>query len=187
MVIEVSPIPRGQFYTFENAIKGGSVSKGFMPGIEKGLHEAMEEGFLAGYPVVDVGIRIIDGKEHPVDSSEMAFKLAAKGSLKKAFETAGTKLLEPIMRLSVFAEEQYLGDILSDLSSKRARVIGQENLGGGIIEIDAEAPQGELQKYALDLKAITSGTGSFEVEFDHYQTLSGKLADKVIADSKATE
>ncbi len=184
VVLEVAPVPRGQFYSFQNAIKGGSVSKGYMPGIEKGLHEAMEEGFLAGYPVVDVGIRIIDGKEHPVDSSEMAFKLAAKGALKKAFETAGTKLLEPIMRLSVFAEEQYLGDILSDLSAKRARVIGQENLGGGIIEIDAEAPQGELQKYALDLKAITSGTGSFEVEFDHYQTLSGKLADKVIADSK---
>ncbi len=185
VVMEIKPIERGEYMRFENAIKGGSISKGYMPGIEKGILEAMEEGFLAGYPVVDLEARIIDGKEHPVDSSEMAFKLAGKGALKAAFEKAGVKLLEPIMNLKVFCEEQYMGDILSDLSSKRGKVSGQEPLGGGILEIDAQVPQGEMLNYSVDLRSITSGTASFEMEFDHYTPISGPIADKVIAESKA--
>ncbi|MFW5643915.1 MAG: elongation factor G, partial [Alkalispirochaeta sp.] len=117
--IRVRPLERGEEYAFANEIKGGSVSKGYVPGIEKGLHEAMEHGVLAGYPVRDVGIVLFDGKEHPVDSSEMAFKIAARGALRQAMEKCGPVLLEPIMKLSVFIEEQYLGDVLSDLSSKR--------------------------------------------------------------------
>ncbi len=185
VVMEIKPIERGEYMRFENAIKGGSISKGYMPGIEKGILEAMEEGFLAGYPVVDLEARIIDGKEHPVDSSEMAFKLAGKGALKAAFEKAGVKLLEPIMNLKVFCEEQYMGDILSDLSSKRGKVLGQEPLGGGILEIDAQVPQGEMLNYSVDLRSITSGTASFELEFDHYTPISGPIADKVIAEAKA--
>ena len=185
VIMEIKPIPRGEHMSFVNAIKGGSISKGYMPGIEKGILEAMEEGFLAGYPVVDLEARIVDGKEHPVDSSEMAFKLAGKGALKTAFESAGVKLLEPIMNLKVFCEEQYMGDILSDLSSKRGRVLGQEPLGGGILEIDAQVPQGEMLNYSVDLRSITSGTASFEMEFDHYDPISGAIADKIIAESKA--
>jgi elongation factor G len=179
VLIEIEPLERGAYYSFTNAIKGGSVSKGYIPGIEKGLHEQMEEGFLAGYPMMDIGITLIDGKEHPVDSSEMAFKLAAKGAMKMALEKAGAVLLEPIMKLSVYIENDYLGDILSDLSGKRGRVLGQEEMGH-LQMVKALVPQSELLNYAIDLKSMTSGTGSFEMEFDHYEPLSGKLADEVI-------
>lgn len=183
VLIEIEPIERGEQYSFTNAIKGGSVSKGYIPGIEKGLHEQMLEGFLAGYPVVDVGITLVDGKEHPVDSSEMAFKLAAKGAMKLAMAKAGAVLLEPIMKLSVYIENEYLGDILSDLSGKRGRVLGQEDIGH-LQLVKALVPQSELLNYAIDLKSMTSGTGSFEMEFDHYEPLSGRLADEVISSYK---
>jgi len=183
--ISVRPLERGQYYAFDNAIRGMAVSKGYIPGIEKGLHEAMEGGVLAGYPVVDVGVTLLDGKEHPVDSSEMAFKLASREALKAAMLKAHPTLLEPIMNLSVFIDEQYLGDVLSDLSSRRGRVLGQEQLGGGIIEIKAQVPQAELLRYAIDLKSVTSGTGGFEVEFDHYSPISGKIADDIIKQSEA--
>ena len=184
VIIEIMPLERGQKFSFENAIRGQAVSKGYMPGIEKGLLEGMEEGYLAGYPLVDIGSKIVDGKEHPVDSSEMAFKLAAKGALKAALEKADPVLLEPIMRLKVYVDEQYLGDILSDLSSKRGRVQGQDNLGGGIIQVYGEVPQAEMLRYAIDLRSITSGTGSFELEFDHYEAVRGKIAEDIIAKSK---
>ena len=187
VLMTIKPLPRGGNFEFINAIKGGSISKGYMPGIEKGILEAMSEGFLAGYPIDDVKATIVDGKEHPVDSSEMAFKLAGKGALKVALEKAGVKLLEPIMKLRVYVSNKYLGDILSDLSSKRARVQGQEDLGGGIIEVDAEVPQAEMLRYSIDIKSITSGTGSFDIEFDHYATISGKIADAVIKASKVEE
>ena len=180
VVIKIRPLERGEYYEFTNEIKGGSVSKGYIPGVEKGLHEAMEEGVLAGYPVVDVGISLVDGKEHPVDSSEMSFKLASKGALKAAMEKASPVLLEPVMNLSVFADEEYLGDVLSDMSSRRGRVMGQEPIGGGIMEVDAQVPQAELLRYAIDLKSITSGTASFEMQFDHYEPISGKIAEAVI-------
>jgi elongation factor G len=185
VVMQIKPLSRGEKFTFDNAIKGGSISKGYMPGIEKGLVEGMDEGYLAGYPIVDLGAVIVDGKEHPVDSSEMAFKMAAKGALRACLDKAGVVLLEPIMKLRVFGDEQYLGDILSDLSGKRGRVLGQEQLGGGIVEIDAEVPQAEMLRYAIDLRSITSGTGSFELDFDHYANLTGKNADQVIAEAKA--
>jgi elongation factor G len=185
VVMTIKPLSRGEKFSFENAIKGGSISKGYMPGIEKGLIEGMEEGFLAHYPIVDLGAVITDGKEHPVDSSEMAFKMAAKGALRACLANAGVVLLEPIMKLRVFADEQYLGDILSDLSGKRGKVLGQESLGGGIAQIEAEVPQSEMLRYAIDLRSITSGTGSFELDFDHYAGLTGKNAEQVIAEAKA--
>ena len=187
VVIKIRSLPRGEQYTFQNLIKGQAVSKGYVPGIEKGLHEAMEAGVLAGYPVVDVGIDLLDGKEHPVDSSEMAFKLAARGALREAMTKSKPALLEPVMNLNVFIEDQYLGDVLGDLSGRRGRVLGQEQLGGGIIEIKAQVPQAELLRYAIDLKSITSGTGGFELEFDHYNPISGKIAEDVIAAAKAEE
>jgi elongation factor G len=109
---EVSPIERGKHLSFINTIKGGSVSKGYIPGIEKGIAEGMQEGVLAGYPVVDIEVNLFDGKEHPVDSSEMSFKLAAKGCLKAVLEKAGPTLLEPVMKLTVYTDDQYLGDVL---------------------------------------------------------------------------
>lgn len=183
VLLEIMPIERGKYYEFTNSIKGGSISKGYIPGIEKGIHESMEEGYLAGYPLVDIGINLIDGKEHPVDSSEMAFKLAAKGAMDIALSKAGVVLLEPHMKLEVFIDKEYLGSILSDLSGKRGRVLGQEEKGH-LVAVKAEVPMAELRNYAIDLKAMTSGTGSFELEFDHYETLSGKLADDVVQEAK---
>ena len=120
VLLKAKPLERGEDFELTNDIRGGSISKGYFPGIEKGLREAMAEGFLAGYPMVDIGVSVYDGKEHPVDSSELSFKLAAKNALKTAFENAGAVLLEPMVNLTVFVDDHCLGDILSDLSTKRA-------------------------------------------------------------------
>ncbi len=184
VVLAIDALKRGENYSFTNAVFGGAISKGYIPGIEKGVKEAMENGVLAGYPVVDVGVTVLDGKEHPVDSSEMAFKIAARNAFRDSMRNAGAILLEPIMSLTVFVDNAYLGDIMSDLSSRRGHILGQETLGGGIEEIRAQVPHHELLKYAIDLRAMTSGTGSFEMAFDHYSPISGKIADEVIAAAK---
>ncbi|MCX7040124.1 MAG: elongation factor G [Spirochaetes bacterium] len=182
--LEVNPIPRGEKYKFTNAIFGGAISKGYIPGIEKGVVEAMEAGVLAGYPVVDVEARVVDGKEHPVDSSELAFKLAARESFRECMRNAKPVLLEPVCNLTVYVDEQHLGAVLSDLSAKRGKVLGQNPIGGGILEIKAQVPQAELMRYAIDLKALTAGTGSFELAFDHYSPISGRIAEEVIKAAK---
>jgi elongation factor G len=139
---------------------------------------------MGQYPVVDVEVAIIDGKYHPVDSSELSFKLASRNAFRKAMKQAGPTLLEPIMNLTVFVEEKYLGDVMSDLSGKRGKILGQDSVGG-IAEIRAEVPQGELLRYSIDLRSITSGTGSFGVAFDHYAPISGRIADDVIKAAEA--
>lgn len=185
VVLSIQPLERGMEYSFTNAVFGGAISKGYIPGVEKGVKEAMEHGVLAAYPVVDVGVTVLDGKEHPVDSSEMAFKIAARNAFMEAMKKAGPILLEPVMNLTVFVESKYLGDIMSDLSGKRGKILGQDTLGSGIDEIRAQVPQSELMKYAVDLRSITSGTGSFEVSFDHYDPISGKIAEKIIEKAAA--
>jgi elongation factor G len=185
--LEVNPIPRGEKYKFTNAIFGGAISRGFIPGIEKGVIEAMDAGVLAGYPVVDVEARVVDGKEHPVDSSELAFKLAAREAFRECMRNAKPVLLEPVCNLTVFVDEQYLGAVLSDLSSKRGKVQGQSPIGGGILEIKAQVPQAELMRYAIDLKALTASTGSFELQFDHYSPISGRIAEDVIKAAQAAK
>jgi len=187
VVLEIAPLPRGEQFKFVNAIFGGAVSKGYIPGVEKGILEGMESGILAGYPVVDLEAKIVDGKEHPVDSSEMAFKLASRGALRSAMEKADPVLLEPVMDLEVYVDDQYLGDVLSDLSSRRGRVQGQEPVGGGIQLIKAQVPQSELLRYSIDLKSITSGTAFFEMSFSHYSPITGKTADDVIKASQAEQ
>jgi elongation factor G len=179
VVLEIAPLPRGEQYRFVNAIFGGAVSKGYIPGVEKGVQEGMSAGTMAGYPVVDLEVKIVDGKEHPVDSSELAFKLAARNAFREAMRHGAPVLLEPIMNLTVFVESKYLGDVLSDLSGKRGKILGQDS-AGGIEEIRAQAPQSELLRYSIDLRSITSGTGSFSVRFDHYSPISGKTADEVV-------
>ncbi len=180
VVLEIAPLQRGEQFKFVNAIFGGAISKGYVAGVEKGIIEGMEHGILAGYPIVDLEAKVVDGKEHPVDSSEMAFKLASRGALRAAMEKARPVLLEPVMNLTVYVDENYLGDILSDISSRRGKVLGQEPIGGGILEVRAQVPQAELLRYSIDLKSITSGTASFEIDFDHYSPISGKIADDVI-------
>ncbi len=178
------PLERGEKFNLINEIKGGAISKGYFQGIEKGLLEAMSEGFIAGYPLVDIGVSVFDGKEHAVDSSEMSFKLAAKHGLKSAIERSKPTLLEPVMELTVFVEDTYLGDILSDLSGKHGRVLEQNSEGGNIQSIRAMVPQRELMRYSIDLKSMTSGTGSFEMVFGHYEPVDGKVAQEIIKESQ---
>jgi elongation factor G len=184
VVLDIAPLGRGEGYKFENKIFGGAVPKNYIPGVEKGVAEGMARGTMAGYPVVDVEVAIVDGKYHPVDSSELSFKLASRNAFREAMKQASPTLLEPVMNLTVFVEEKYLGDVMSDLSGKRGRILGQDAVGG-IGEIRAQVPQAELLRYSIDLRSITSGTGSFSVEFDHYAPISGKIADDVIKAAEA--
>jgi elongation factor G len=184
VVMEIAPLKRGENYQFVNAIFGGAIPKNFIPGIEKGVIEGMARGTMAQYPVVDVEVKIVDGKYHPVDSSELSFKLAARNAFREAMRQASPTLLEPIMNLTVFVEDKYLGDVMSDLSGKRGKIMGQDSVGG-IAEIRAQVPRAELLRYSIDLRSITSGTGSFSVAFDHYSPISGKISDEVIKAAEA--
>jgi len=179
VVLEIAPLPRGENYQFVNAIFGGAIPKNYIPGVEKGIVEGMAHGTMAQYPVVDVEVKVTDGKYHPVDSSELSFKLAARNAFRDAMRQANPTLLEPVMTLTVFIEEKYLGDVMSDLSGKRGKILGQDS-AGGIAEVRAEVPQAELLRYSIDLRSITSGTGSFSVAFSHYAPISGRIADEVI-------
>ena len=179
VVLEVAPLARGEGYQFVNAIFGGAIPKNYIPGVEKGLIEGMAHGSMAHYPVVDVEVKLTDGKYHPVDSNELSFKLAARNAFREAMKLASPTLLEPVMNLTVFIEEKYLGDVMSDLSGKRGKILGQDSTGG-IAEVRAEVPMSELLRYSIDLRSITSGTGSFNVDFSHYSPISGRIADEVI-------
>ncbi|AEF84355.1 translation elongation factor G [Treponema primitia ZAS-2] len=185
VLLEIAPLKRGENYQFINAIFGGSIPKNYIPGVEKGVLEGMAAGTMAGYPVVDVEVKVVDGKYHPVDSSELAFKLAARNAFREAMRQASPTLLEPVNNLTVFVEDKYLGDVMSDLSGKRGKILGQDSVGGGIEEIRAQVPMAELLRYSIDLRSITSGTGSFSVEFDHYAPISGRIAEDVIKASEA--
>ena len=184
--LDIKPLPRGEKFRFENGTVGGSISRGYIPGVEKGVLEALESGVLGGYPVVDVEAKVVDGREHSVDSSELAFKLAAREAAKAALAQAKPVLLEPVVDLVVLSDDQYLGDILSDLSSRRGRVLGQEPIGS-LQETRAQVPQAEMLRYSIDLKSMTSGTASFEMTFSHYAPISGKVAEDVIARAKQSD
>ena len=145
----------------------------------------MAEGFLAGYPMVDLAANLQDGKEHAVDSSELAFKLAARGAFRDAMALAHPILLEPVFKLSVFIEEKYLGDILADLAGRRGKVQGQDTYGKDIVIVKALVPQAEILQYTLQLKALTSGTGVFETEFDHYSPLGARETEALALEYQA--
>jgi elongation factor G len=174
---------RGRGFEFVDKVVGGAVPRNYIPAVEKGVQEAMAEGALAHFPMVDVRVTLFDGKDHPVDSSEMAFKIAAAQALKQGALKANPVLLEPIYRLKVRVPESFTGDIMSDLNTKRAKVHGMSPEDGGITVIDAEAPLAEVLRYATDLRSITQGRGTFEMTFDHYEEVPPHLAQKVIAES----
>ena len=183
---DVSPRERGSGYEFENALVGMNVPRNFVPAVEKGINEALKLGVLAGYPLVDLKVRFYDGKSHEVDSSEMAFKIAASMCLKKGVQEANPTLLEPIMKLEIFVPEDSMGDVMGDLNSRRGRVLGMDTQGKMQV-IKAQAPMAEVLKYAIDLNALTAGRGTFKSEFSHYEELPAQLAEKVIAEAKKTE
>jgi elongation factor G len=161
------------------------VPSGFIPAVEKGVLDAMQEGVVAGYPVKDVRVRLYDGSYHTVDSSEMAFKTAGSLAMKQALEEAGPVLLEPIMLVTVNVPEDTVGDVIGDLNSRRGRPLGMEPLGAGMTEIKAEAPMAEMLSYAPDLRSITGGQGEFAMEFLRYEEVPGHLASKVIGEARA--
>jgi elongation factor G len=183
VAIKVEPLERGAGLKFSEKVVGGAVPKEFFPAVEKGIHETAREGILAGYELTDCNVILVDGKHHPVDSSERAFKLAAAQALKEAVASAHGTLLEPVMNIRVYAPEDHAGDVVSDLNTKRAKIHGI-NPDGAMSVIDAEVPLAEVQRYASDLRSITQGRGSFELTFDHYGEVPANIAQKVIAESK---
>jgi elongation factor G len=183
--IEIEPLSPGTGFEFVNAIKGGVIPTGFIPAVEKGVQEAMQEGVVAGYPVKDVRVRLYDGSYHTVDSSEMAFKVAGSHAMRQALEEARPVLLEPIMTVSVNAPEDTVGDVIGDLNSRRGRPLGMEPVGAGMTDIKAEVPMSEMLSYAPDLRAITGGQGEFTMEFLRYEEVPGHLAAKVVEEARA--
>lgn len=184
--IRFEPLPRGSGFEFVDEIRGGAIPSQFIPGVEKGLREIMQKGVLAGYPTIDFQAALYDGSFHPVDSQEIAFKLAAHLAFKKAIPEAGPVLLEPIMDVTITVPEQYMGDVLGDLNAKRARVMGTDQQRGLSI-ITAQAPLAEMQRYANDLRSITQGRGIYSMEFSHYEEVPAHLVEGLIAEAKRRE
>ncbi|BDG45544.1 MULTISPECIES: elongation factor G [Parageobacillus] len=181
--IEFSPNERGKGFEFENAIVGGVVPKEYVPAVQAGLEEAMQNGVLAGYPVVDIKAKLFDGSYHDVDSSEMAFKIAASLALKNAAEKCDPVLLEPIMKVEVIIPEEYLGDIMGDITSRRGRVEGMEARGNAQV-VRAMVPLAEMFGYATSLRSNTQGRGTFTMVFDHYEEVPKNIADEIIKKNK---
>jgi len=182
--LELEPLPRGSGCEFADRIVGGAIPKNYIPAVEKGVNEAIREGVLARYPVLDIKATVYDGSFHPVDSSEICFKIAGAGALKKGLSQGQPILLEPIMNIRVTIPENFTGDIIGDLNTKRARVQGMNPAGGTNI-IEAQVPQAEVLRYAIDLKSITQGRGSYTVEFSHYEQVPPAVAQKIIAERQA--
>jgi elongation factor G len=178
--VKFSPLPRGSGYEFIDAIKGGSIPRQFIPAVNKGIQEALERGILAGYPVVDVAAEVYDGKYHNVDSDELSFRMAGIQAFRAAAPNLKAVLLEPIMRLSIRVPDDHTGDVMGDINSKRGRVLGIDSDGNSRV-IESEVPMVEIQRYAADLRSMTSGRGTFEVRFDHYAEVPHQEAQKVIA------
>ena len=182
--VRVEPLPRGDGFEFVDKIVGGSIPRPFIPAVEKGVVEALREGGLAGYPVVDLRVTLYDGKHHPVDSSEMAFKIAGSLGVRAAIEKAGPVLLEPIMRVEVTVPSDHVGDVMGDLNSRRGHPEGMETRGGNEV-IKAQVPMAEMLSYAPDLRAMTGGRGDYTMEFDHYAQVPAHLAEKAAAAAAA--
>ena len=181
--LELEPLSRGGGFEFAKKIFGGAIPQNYIPSVEKGVNEAKQEGDLAGYPIVDVKVTLYDGSFHAVDSSDIAFKIAGAQALKKGLSQGQPVLLEPIMNLTITVPEMYTGDIASDLNTKRGRVLGMSP-GDGINVIEAQAPYAELLRYAIDLRSMTQGRGSFAMKFDHYEEVPAHLNQKIVADKK---
>jgi elongation factor G len=184
--IKMEPLPRGAKFQFANEIFGGSIPKNFIPAVEKGIIEAAEKGFLAGFPMVDFKVTVYDGSYHDVDSSELAFKLAARKAFKAAMLAAKPSLLEPVMNVEIQAPVEYAGDLMGDLNGRRGRVAGMDTKGATQF-IRAKVPMAEMLNYSNDLTAMTQGRASFHMEFDHYDYVPQLQADKIIAAAKAAK
>ncbi len=177
--LEIEPGETGTGYTFENSVVGGTVPKEYIPAVDKGIQEVIANGLLAGYPIVDVKVKLVDGSYHEVDSSEMAFKIAGSMGFKEGFHKASPVLLEPIMKVEIVTPEDYLGDVMGDVSRRRGILQGQEDSLSGKI-IDAMLPLGEMFGYATSLRSMSQGRATFTMEFDHYAEAPANIADAVV-------
>ena len=184
--IKMEPLPRGAKFEFANEIFGGSIPKNFIPAVEKGIVETAEKGYLAGFPMVDFKVTVYDGSYHDVDSSELAFKLAARKAFKAAMEQAKPTLLEPVMNVEIQAPVEFAGDLMGDLNGRRGRIGGMETKGSTQF-LKAQVPMSEMLSYQSDLTAMTQGRASFSMEFDHYDFVPQLQADKIIAAAKAAK
>jgi elongation factor G len=181
--IEIEPLPSGSGFEFVDKIVGGVVPRQFIPSVEKGIRSQMEQGVIAGYPMVDIRVTLFDGKAHSVDSSDMAFQKAGRAGLRDAVEKAKGVLLEPVDEVSVLVADDYVGGVMSDLSSRRGRVIGTEPVGSGRTLVKAEIPELEIIRYAIDLRSLSHGTGSFSRSYLRHEPLPAHLAEKVAKDA----
>lgn len=182
--LKIEPLPRGRGFEFVDEIVGGAIPRNYIPAVEKGIREAMADGYLAHYPMVDLRVTLYDGSYHEVDSSDMAFKIAGSMGFKNAVEKARPVLLEPIMSMEVTVPEDSMGDVIGDLNSRRGRVLGMETRGHSQT-IKAEVPMAEVLKYAPDLRSLTSGRGEFQMEFSRYEEVPPHLAERIIKEAKA--
>jgi elongation factor G len=167
--LRIEPLPRGSGFEFVDEVKGGAIPNNFMPAVEKGVRLAMEEGVIAGYPVVDLKVVVYDGKHHTVDSKEIAFVTAGKKALQAAVQSARPCVLEPIVNVEISAPEQFMGDITGDLASRRGQVSGTQSASAGSLTVIAQAPLSELASYQSRLNSLTGGQGGYTIEFSHYE------------------
>jgi elongation factor G len=181
--LRIEPMERGGGFEYVNEVFGGAISSSFIPSIEKGIRQVMEQGVIAGYPVVDVRAAVFDGKEHPVDSKDIAFQIAGREVFKLAVQQAGPILLEPIMNVTITVPEQYMGDVLGDLNTKRGRVQGMEQIRGKSI-VRAQVPLAEMQRYSTDLRSRTQGRGVYTMEFSHYEPVPSHITERIITQAR---
>jgi elongation factor G len=184
--VDMEPLPRGGGYEFEDKIVGGVIDQPLRPSVDKGIRAKMTEGILAGYPIVDVKVSLVDGKTHPVDSKDIAFQIAGREVFKKAFDSASPILLEPIDDLAVTVPDTYTGDIMGDLSSRRGKIEGMEP-EGKYQTIKAKVPAVELQNYSQAMRSMTQGRGFFTKAFSHYEPVPNEVAKKVVEASQAEQ
>ncbi|MDD4873598.1 MAG: elongation factor G [Dehalococcoidales bacterium] len=184
VILELEPVPGGGDNVFENKVVGGTIPKNYIPAVEKGVHEAIKEGVLGGYPIVNIKTMVLDGSFHPVDSSEICFKIAGAGAFRRALTEGHPILLEPIVNIKITVPSDYTGDIIGDLNTKRARVQGM-NPEGDFNVIDAQVPLSEVMRYAIDLKSMTQGRGIFTTEFSHYEEVPSHITQKIVAEHEA--
>ncbi len=184
--IKMEPLPRGGKFEFANEIFGGAIPKNYIPAVEKGIVEAAQRGYLAGYPVVDFKVVLYDGSYHDVDSNELSFKTAGRIAFRKAMEQAKPTILEPVMKVEITAPDEFAGTIMGDLNSRRGRIQGMDNRGGNTV-VRAEVPMSEMLTYGVDLTSMTQGRGSFNMEMNHYDVVPALQQEKIIAAAKAAK
>jgi elongation factor G len=184
--LEIEPLPRGEGFEFADKIVGGAIPRQYIPAVEKGIVGAMDEGVLAGYPVVDIKVSLYDGSFHTVDSSEMAFKIAGSMGFKKGILQCQPTLLEPIVNIGIEIPGEYMGDVIGDLNGRRGKVMGMDTKGSNQL-IEGQVPLAEILTYATDLRSMTSGRGTFTFEHSHYEEIPAQIAEKIIAKSKNEE